>query len=145
MPNNISTEVENSLETINQVSRQLLSQLDGKIKHSEFSRLDNDSVNNNDPLESHLVSKDGVEPPTNSSTLTDEQLRHLVTKRTVLIEQLFNQYTQTQLSSQLVLINEMVSLDAQLTEKSQQHKQALTIHMLKIKQSKKITKLYKKY
>ncbi|TMM44952.1 hypothetical protein [Colwellia ponticola] len=133
MPNNMSTEVRNSLEAINKVSRQLLSQLDSQIDYTNVysdNRLDNDDT-----------SKTIME----QRPVTDEQLRGIVSKRMFLIEQLFTLYTQEQLSSQLPLINEMVSLDEQLIVKSQQHKQLLASRMLKIKQSKKVTKLYKGY
>ena len=76
---------------------------------------------------------------------TDQQLAKLVTERHALISQLFNTYTQEQLSVELPLINELVSLDNQLTSKSQHNKQTLAAKILKLKKSKKVSKLYQKY
>lgn len=76
---------------------------------------------------------------------SDQQLAKLVTERHALISQLFNTYTQEQLSVELPLINELVSLDNQLTSKSQHNKQTLAAKILKLKKSKKVSKLYQKY
>ena len=76
---------------------------------------------------------------------TDQQLAKLVTERHALINQLFETYTQDQLSIELPLINELVSLDNQLTSKSQHNKKALAANILKLKKSKKVSKLYQRY
>lgn len=159
--NMIASKVKGSLEAINNLSRQLLSQLDSQIENTDFDSGSNtdssETTDNNDNLlnadsstkvdgsTSKLPLSDNTSTIEQQKQFTDEQLQSLVTKRMSLIEQLFKLYTQDQLSSQLPLINEMVTLDEQLIVKSQQHKQTLSARMLKIKQSKKVTKLYKKY
>jgi hypothetical protein len=82
---------------------------------------------------------------TGNAQYTDEQLEKSLTERHTLIELLFETYTQEQLSLELPLINEMVSLDNQLTSNSKQYKQALGAQVIQLKKSKKIARIYKKY
>jgi hypothetical protein len=129
--------VKSSIEAINEVSRQLLSQIDMQIEHSS----DADKVGN----ELTLTADASTSFHTAQNILTDEQLLSLVTARQHLITTLFEKYTQQQLQNQLLLINEMVLLDEQLNLKSQMHKSTLALRVLKLKKSKKVSNLYKKY
>ena len=127
MTNNIKA----SLETINKLSQLLIAQLDARIENTE-----------RDNSQQTLT----VASSTNDTEqYSDQQLAKLVTERHALISQLFNTYTQEQLSVELPLINELVSLDNQLTSKSQHNKQTLAAKILKLKKSKKVSKLYQKY
>ena len=127
MTNNIKA----SLETINKLSQLLIAQLDARIENTE-----------RDNSQQTLT----VASSTNDTDQdSDQQLAKLVTERHALISQLFNTYTQEQLSVELPLINELVSLDNQLTSKSQHNKQTLAAKILKLKKSKKVSKLYQKY
>jgi len=128
VPSNITS----SLETINELSRLILSQLNIRIENTEH-------VSSQDKLPE-------VSPETaDNDQYTDEQLAKLITERHNLIDLLFKTYSQVQLSVGLALINEMVSLDQYLTSSSQQSKQALAEQVIKLKKSKKVTRLYQKY
>jgi len=128
VPSNITS----SLETINELSRLILSQLNIRIENTEH-----ESSQNKLPE---------VPPETaDNDQYTDEQLAKLITERHNLIDLLFKTYSQVQLSVELALINEMVSLDQYLTSSSQQSKQALSEQVIKLKKSKKVTRLYQKY
>ncbi|NQZ26777.1 MAG: hypothetical protein HRT55_10720 [Colwellia sp.] len=119
------------LESINKLSQLLMAQLDVRIENTE-----------RDNSQQTLT----VASSTNDTEqYSDQQLAKLVTERHALISQLFNTYTQEQLSVELPLINELVSLDNQLTSKSQHNKQTLAAKILKLKKSKKVSKLYQKY
>ncbi len=128
MPSNITA----SLETINELSRLILLQLNIRIENA-----------------AHENSQQGLpdvsSETTGESTYTDEQLSKLVTERHNRIDLLFKTYPQVQLSGELPLINEMVSLDQDLTSKSQSNKQLLASQIIRLKNSKKVTNLYKKY
>ncbi len=131
MLSNIAT----SLEVINELSRLILSQIDIQIEYSKGT----------DKLESKPALTDSTLLDIEKNPITNEQLLNLVSKRQLLITSLFETHTQDQFKTQLSLINEMVLLDEQLTSKSQKHKQALVERVLKLKKSKKVTSLYKKY
>ncbi|MCP4989666.1 MAG: hypothetical protein GY928_27505 [Colwellia sp.] len=131
MLSNIAT----SLEVINELSRLILSQIDIQVEYSKGT----------DKLESKPALTDSTLLDIENNPITNEQLLNLVSKRQFLITSLFETHTQDQFKTQLSLINEMVLLDEQLTSKSQKHKQALVERVLKLKKSKKVTSLYKKY
>ncbi|MCP4321378.1 MAG: hypothetical protein GY787_05935 [Alteromonadales bacterium] len=131
MLSNIAT----SLEVINELSRLILSQIDIQVEYSKGT----------DKLESKPALTDSTLLDIEKNPITNEQLLNLVSKRQFLITSLFETHTQDQFKTQLSLINEMVLLDEQLTSKSQKHKQALVERVLKLKKSKKVTSLYKKY
>jgi len=124
-----------SLEAIIEVSRQLLSQFDLHIES-----LKNEDITENKTILATTTSKNLKQIP-----ISDEQLLELVAYRESLIVTFFETYTQEQLEAQLVYINEMVLLDQQLILKSKSHKQALATRVLKLKKSKKVSNLYKKY
>ena len=119
------------LESINKLSQLLMAQLDVRIENTE-----------RDNSQQTLT---GASSTNDTEQYSDQQLAKLVTERHALISQLFNTYTQEQLSVELPLINELVSLDNQLTSKSQHNKQTLAAKILKLKKSKKVSKLYQKY
>jgi len=128
----MSSNLMTNLKAINELSRLLLSQLDVRMKNTE-----------SDKAQQTLTV---AYPETaENSQYTDEQLASLVTERQKLINQLFEMHTQEQLSVEQSLINEMVSLDKQLTSKSQRNKQVLAAQILKLKKIKKATHLYQKY
>ncbi len=131
MLSNIAT----SLEVINELSRLILSQIDIQVEYSKGT----------DKLESKPALTDSTLLDIEKNPITNEQLLNLVSKRQFLITSLFETHTRDQFKTQLSLINEMVLLDEQLTSKSQKHKQALVERVLKLKKSKKVTSLYKKY
>ncbi|WP_085298124.1 hypothetical protein [Cognaticolwellia mytili] len=115
--------VQSCLLAINSLSKQLLSQLED---------------NNSEESQQSIVTNE-------ESQLTGELLANIAAERQSLIAELFKVYTQKQLSTELPLVNEMASLDQQLTEKAQLSKQAIAEKLLKLKGRKKVTKLYQKY
>lgn len=121
-----------SLEAINEVSRQLLSQLDSKVMHDDTMNEKKSAIKS--------LSSDSDE-----NVLNNKGLLNLVNERQHLITHLFNNYTQNQLGSELDLINEMVSLDKQLTSTSQKNKDVLSQQVIKLKKSNKVKNLYQKY
>jgi len=130
MPNKANT----SLEAINELSRQLLSQLDIQRESAESGE-----------QKTVLLNADEKTVLDNNQQYSDEEMASLVARRHTLIDLLFKTFTQEQLSIELQLVNEMVLLDNQLTSSSQRNKQALAAQVLKLKKSKKITSLYQKY
>jgi len=127
----VSSDVKATIESINELSQILLAQFDIQRESTE----------------GNVAQQTSTELSADSATTnqySDEKLLHLVASRDALIRQLFERYNQAQLSAELVLINEMVSLDQQLTSKSLQNKQALSAQVLKLRKNKKITNLYQK-
>ncbi len=129
----MSSQLNKSLEIINELSRQLLSQFNLQIEDLEYGK-------KNQPL----LDTSKVDIAIDVRKYSDEQLAKLVTERHSLIHLLFKNYNQEQLSVELSLINEMVSLDNQLTSKSQRNKQYLATNVLKFKKNKKVVSLYQK-
>jgi hypothetical protein len=128
----VARHIETSLDAINEISRQLLSLFDINIENIK-------SEENKDYVKSTSVT------PTEDSQLSDDTLANLVTKRHKLINQLFEDHTKESLSRHSELINEMISLDEKLKLQAQSNKQILTDKILKLKKSKKVSKLYNKY
>jgi len=128
----VSSDVKATIESINELSQILLAQFDIQRESTE----------------GNVAQQTSTELSADSATTnqySDEKLLHLVASRDALIRQLFERYNQAQLSAELVLINEMVSLDNQLTSNSQRNRQALAEQVIKLKKSKKVTNLYQKY
>lgn len=124
----MSDDIKDSLEQINDISRQLLSRI--LTMHKENSVTINES--NND------------------TTITDDsasenELTELMVNRDSLIHRLFEQNTPEEISIELNLVNEMVSLDAELSSQSKAYKQLLTEQVIKLKKSKRVSKSYQKY
>jgi len=132
----VSNDVKSSLEAINKLSRLLLLQFEIQREITE------DNAKGN---KAQQPSTESLHEYTENSQFTDETLLNLVSERDVLIKQLFEMYTQEQLSGELPLINEMVSLDQQLASKSLQNKHLLSAQVLKLKKSKKVSNFYQKY
>ena len=130
----MSNDVKSNLVTINELSRLLLSQFSIQREMTEDKNVQQSKV--------QQPSSENSPENTEHSQFTDETLIDLVSERNTLIKQLFEMYTQVQLSAELPLINEMVSLDQQLTSKSLQKKQALSAQVLKLRKNKKVTNLY---
>lgn len=113
-------------EQINDVSRQLLSRI--LIIQTSLQA-----------TKTEPTSEDNIDSP------TDKELMALMSKRQILVTHLFEQNTAAEISSQTVLLQEMLTLDDQLTTKSALCKQAIAEQVIKIKKSKKITSSYQKY
>jgi hypothetical protein len=124
--------MQNSLKDINEVSRQILSQLD-------LQQLNIESEANQKTIP--VASPETAD----SSQYSDEKLLSLVIERNDRINQLFEKYSQEQLNNELPLINEMLSFDRQLTSQSQLNKSALSNRVLTLRKSNKVANLYKKY
>jgi hypothetical protein len=119
--------VKSYLTAINEMSRQLLSQLDTQLENNA-SEKNQQSIASNE-----------------ESQLTDELLANIAAERQSLVTKMFETFTQEKLSFELPLVNDMVSLDEQLTLKAQLNKQAIAEQMVKLRKSKKVKKLYQKY
>lgn len=123
-------DIKHSLEQINEVSRQLLSRiLSVQNTTQEHTNVINES--NNDSTSDRLIK--------------DNELTQLMTQREHLITCLLKEKTTKQLAQELDLLNEMVSLDSELTNSSQSCKETLAAQVIKLKKSKKVTKSYQKY
>lgn len=127
MPNN----TKQLLEKINEVSRQLLSQiLDVQKKTLESTTI----INESDTNESEIDSSE-----------KDNKLIALMSNRDKQIRSLFKQKTTDEIALELSLLNEMVSLDNELSSESQACKKILAEHVIRLKKSKKVAKSYQKY
>jgi hypothetical protein len=115
-----------SLEKINEVSRQLLSRIQS-IHMSIQSPENNVPVENSDDKQSNTV------------------LANLVSTRKTLITHLFEHHTAENISVQAILLQEMLALDTELTINSTTCKQEIAEQVLNLKKSKKVTKSYQKY
>jgi len=62
-----------------------------------------------------------------------------------LISELFEQNTKEDIANELTLVNEMVSLDGEITSKSQACKQMLSEQVIRLKKGKKVSKSYQQY
>ncbi|PKH88725.1 hypothetical protein [Colwellia sp. Bg11-28] len=118
-----------SIQQINDVSRQVLSRILVMQTDSQVF-----------PQEHGLKN-------TKIQSIDDEnkELTELTEKRQILITNLFEQNTADNISSELALLQEMITLDSELTTNAKLSKQAITEKMIKIKKSKKVTKSYQKY
>ncbi|MBA6347366.1 hypothetical protein [Colwellia sp. BRX8-9] len=119
MPNN----TKRFIEQINDISRQLLSRI--------------------------LLVQTSLQPTQNESSLesteeqpSNEELTDLVTARQILITDLFEQNTSEDISSHMSLLQEMLTLDSELTTNSASCKQEIAEQVLNLKKSKKVSKSY---
>jgi len=136
------SKVKASLEGINEVSRQILSLLDVQIESFDLNTR-NEISTDGVIQETSLI--ENTSPDIEQDKITDKKLFSLLENRQSLITQLFEMYTQEQLSVELPLVNMMVDFDKQLIVKSQSNKQLLGVEMLKLQKSKKVKSLYQKY
>jgi len=128
----VNNKLKTSLENIVEISQQALLQLNIQITNAITSNNDN-------------VLTDNLSINEEQYQLNSEQLLNLLAKRQSLITQLFENYTQKQLGTELVMINEIVALDEQLTSLSQKNKQVLAAQVTKLKKSNKVRNIYNKY
>jgi hypothetical protein len=82
---------------------------------------------------------------TNDSQAPENQLTELMANRNSLIRSLFEQNTHEDISIELNLLNEMLSLDSRLSNQSKAYKQLLAEQVIKLKKSKKVSNSYQKY
>ena len=136
------SKVKASLEGINEVSLQILSLLDVQIESFDLNTR-NEISTDGVIQETSLI--ENTSPDIEQDKITDKKLFSLLENRQSLITQLFEMYTQEQLSLELPLVNMMVDFDKQLIVKSQSNKQLLGVEMLKLQKSKKVKSLYQKY
>jgi len=123
----VSNDIRGSLEQINEVSRQLLSRILTMYNKSQDK---NDSFN---------------DESTSDSQVTENELTGLIASRDSLIHCLFEQNTHEEISIELNLLNEMISLDTKLSNQSKAYKQVLAEQVIRLKKSKKVSKSYQKY
>lgn len=119
MPNN----TKRFIEQINDISRQLLS----RILSVQTSL---------QPTQKESSLESTEEQPSN------EELTDLVTARQILITDLFEQNTSEDISSHMSLLQEMLTLDSELTTNSASCKQEIAKQVLNLKKSKKVSKSY---
>ncbi|MDX2369461.1 MAG: hypothetical protein QNK36_13845 [Colwellia sp.] len=77
--------------------------------------------------------------------LAVDDITQLQAARDQLISSLFNQYSNDEIQKELELINQMVSLDADLQIKTKKLKQFFANKLIKIQKGKKSALTYKKY
>lgn len=82
---------------------------------------------------------------TGDSQVTENKLNELMANRDSLIKSLFEKNTHEEISIELILLNEMLSLDTKLSSQSKAYKQVLAEQVIKLKKSKKVSKSYQKY
>ena len=114
------------LEQINEVSRQLLSRIL--------------TVKNNIQEDTVIINESNSD-----ESITDHALTELMSKRSRLINCLFEQKITGELAKELSLVNEMVSLDSQLSSQSQKCKDIYAEQIIRLKKRKKASKSYQKY
>ena len=128
----MSYSIKVSISAINDISRQLLSLFDIQIEKINSGSLST-SID-----EDTITSSKEIQPE-------DKVIVDLVNKRHFLVNELFKSYSQDQISTEIIMINEMISLDEKLTSHSMKNKEILTEQILKLKKSKKVNSLYQKY
>ncbi|WP_114325247.1 hypothetical protein [Candidatus Colwellia aromaticivorans] len=74
-----------------------------------------------------------------------DEITQLQTAREQLISHLFSQYSRDDIEKELLLINQMVNLDADLQMKTEELKQAFASKLIKIQKGKKSAITYNKY
>tara|TARA_B100000809_G_scaffold115908_1_gene114068 strand:- start:2713 stop:3081 length:369 start_codon:yes stop_codon:yes gene_type:complete len=122
----VTIDTKESIEQINEVSRQLLSRILS--------------------IHKSLQSPKKISPVEKTEDLlSNRELTDLASTRQKLITHLFEQNTTESISSQTVILQEMLVLDSELTTNSTICKQEIAEQVLKLKKSKKIVKSYQKY
>ncbi len=120
-----------ALEQINEVSRQLLSRIL--------------AVQNKALEKTVMISESSSDEAKSNELLTEHAFTKLMTQRESLIKDLFKQNSTSDITHELTLLNEMVSLDSELSSQSQACKQILSEQVMIMKRSKKAAKSYQKY
>tara|TARA_B100000809_G_scaffold110439_1_gene109004 strand:+ start:686 stop:1069 length:384 start_codon:yes stop_codon:yes gene_type:complete len=127
----VSNETKKSLKEINEISRQLLSRMLAVQNKLQESTTTIKKPNNN---ESNI-----------DSSITDNELSELMFTREKMISCLFKEKTTEAIAQELMLLNEMVSLDSKLSNTAKVCQETLAGQVLRLKKSKKVTKSYQKY
>lgn len=122
--------VKETLIEINTLSRQLLSRI-SDVQQSIDTAHDNSTDENN--------------TSDKSAKIKDDELSSLILQRQRLITQLFENHSKESIQSELALLNELVTLDATLSNKSQTCKNLLAQQVIKLKKSHKVASSYQKY
>lgn len=122
----MSCDTKKLLEQINEVSRQLLSHI-----------LTLQSTNQNNANSSN--------PSDNEKSISENSLAELMSKRDQLIHFLFMQKSTEEIAHEITLLNEMITLDGKLSNKSQECKKIIAEQVMRLKKSKKASKSYQKY
>lgn len=122
----MSCDTKKLLEQINEVSRQLLSHI-----------LTLQSTNQNNANSSN--------PSDNEKSISENSLAELMSKRDQLIHFLFMQKSTEEIAQEITLLNEMITLDGKLSNKSQECKKIIAEQVMRLKKSKKASKSYQKY
>ena len=127
----MSKDIKSSLEQINEVSRQLLSRI-----LTTHNKNQEDTAN---------VNESNIDESVINSSVAASELIELVSTRHHLIHCLFEQNAHEEISTELNLLNEMLSLDNELSSQSKSCKNALAEQVIRLKKSKKVTKSYQQY
>ncbi|KGJ91391.1 hypothetical protein [Colwellia psychrerythraea] len=127
----MTNDIKSSLEQINEVSRQLLSRMLSLYNQSQVS-----------PESSNELLSD---ESTSNSEILENKLTDLMANRDSLVRSLFEKNTHEEITKELNLLNEMISLDSELSKQSKAYKQLLAEQVIKLKKSKKVSKSYQKY
>ncbi len=125
MTNNVNA----AINEINDISRQLLSRILSVLKNIE------QKTEQSPTTASHE----------NNDEITENELSALMSQRQKLINNLFNHYSQQELSNESDLLNQMSALDKKLSTSSQTCKQALANQIIKLKKRDQVTQSYQKY
>jgi len=127
----VVSETKQTLEQINEVSRQLLSRIL--------------SMQENVPQDTIITNETANDEAEIDGSTVDNELTELMSKRDMLIRSLFTEKKADEIEQELDLLNEMVSLDSKLASQSQSCKKILAEQVIKIKKGKKVSKSYQKY
>jgi len=137
----VVTCVKETLEKINTISRQLVLALSSRLLSPTLAA-------QNTPQENHrsqAIAEPLTTEPVPDEPVSEDKLNELMTQRQHLISALFDQHSTEAIAIELNLLNEMITLDAQLTEQSLACKQALADQVLQLKKSTKVSQSYQKY
>jgi K+/H+ antiporter YhaU regulatory subunit KhtT len=127
----VSHNTKKSLEKINEVSRQLLSRIL--------------AVQNKLQENTTTIKKPSNDESNIDSSITDNELSELMVTRDKMISCLFKEKTTEEIAQESTLLNEMISLDSELSSASQTCKKTLAEQVIRLKKSKQVTKSYQKY
>ena len=120
-----------AIEQINKISRQLLS----RILSMQNKALEN----------TVMISESRGDESNSNELLTEHALTELMSQRETLIKSLFKENPTSDITQEHILLNEMVSLDNELSSESKACKQILAKQVIRLKKSKKVSKSYQKY
>ena len=143
----MSNTVQALLTKINDLSRQLLSSLDGMSKKPNTASPQIDTVENlaasKNSAKQH--SSDNNHANADNTENEIENLMPLMQQRQALIEKLFSEYRPEQISLAAESLQQMVDLDNALTHQASNTKQSFKQQVIALKNSKKVNKSYQKY